>query len=276
VGGGSQRISPTTLYTAEVWARHRLAPPELRTGAGRALHLGLTPVNALGRRAFGVSLEPFLIARHRGIDALLTAAIDAGEVGQVVEVAAGLSPRGWRLHQRYGSTICYIETDLPEMAARKQAALRRAGGLDEFHRVEPLDATLPSGPGSLAALLAGLDPERGTAIISEGLLNYLRRDALLAMWARFATALAGFRHGRYYSDLHLDNRSSVPIHVFTLALSAFVRGRVELHFSSTAEVEHNLRATGFACARIRPGNECIPDPLPGAELVHLFEARTDA
>ncbi len=275
MAGGTQRISPTAHYTAEVWARNGLAPAELRTLQGRLLHLALAPINAAGQRRFGLSIEPFLLARHRGIDALLSSAIDAGEIGQVVELAAGLSPRGWRFHQRYGARIDYIETDLPEMAARKRAALTRAGDLDDHHRVTALDATRPTGPGSLTELVSGLDPKRGTAIITEGLLNYLPRGQLLGTWTRFAGALAGFPHGRYYSDLHLDDRSSRPVDLFRLALAGFVRGRVELHFTSTAEVEQHLQSCGFISASVRRGDRSIPDPAPGAELVHVIEARTD-
>ena len=71
---------------------------------------------------------------------------------QVVEVACGLSPRGWRFAQRYGERITYVEADLPGMAARKRAALDRIGCLSDHHRVVAVDALRDDGPDSLATL----------------------------------------------------------------------------------------------------------------------------
>ena len=65
----------------------------------------------------------------------LEQAIEQHGVSQVIEVAAGLSARGWRFVERYGDQLTYVETDLPEMAARKRRALERIGTLSERHRV---------------------------------------------------------------------------------------------------------------------------------------------
>jgi len=51
----------------------------------------------------------------------------------VIEVAAGLSPRGWRFRRRYGDRLTYVEADLPAMAARKRGALERMGSLGDRH-----------------------------------------------------------------------------------------------------------------------------------------------
>src|SRR5581483_1125392 len=97
-------------------------------------------------------LEEYLLARHRAIDALLERAIERDGTGQVIEVAAGLSPRGWRFAQRYGERLVYVEADLPEMAERKRAALERIGSLSERHRVREVDALRDDdAPGSLQA-----------------------------------------------------------------------------------------------------------------------------
>lgn len=87
----------------------------------------------------------------------------------MIEVACGLSPRGWRFAKRYGDRLHYVEADLPEMAARKRAALERIGSLGDYHRVREVDALRDDdGPGSLAAIAAELDHRRGLAIITEG------------------------------------------------------------------------------------------------------------
>ena len=127
-GGGarvspSETISPTAHYTGYVWARNGLSHPELATTEGRILFESLRPMMLVSAAVGGSSLEPYLLARHRAIDALLERAIEEHGVTQVVEVASGLSPRGWRFTTRYGDRLTYVEADLPEMAA---AQTRRA------------------------------------------------------------------------------------------------------------------------------------------------------
>ena len=87
----------------------------------------------------------------------LERAIETRGVSQVVEVAAGLSPRGWRFVTRYGERLTYIEADLRDMAARKRGALERMGSLGEHHRVVALDALREDGPESLSAVASELE-----------------------------------------------------------------------------------------------------------------------
>ena len=136
----SARISPTAHYTGYVWARNGLSHPALQTRQGRLMYEAGLPLFTLIQLLGGASLESYLLARHRAIDALLERAIEEHGVTQVIEVACGLSPRGWRFTQRFGERLTYVEADLPEMAARKRDALRRIGSLGEHHRVEEVDA----------------------------------------------------------------------------------------------------------------------------------------
>lgn len=274
---GSDAISPTAHYTGYVWYRHGLSHPGLVTPQGRALYHAVRPLNAGSRRLGGPTLEGFLLARHRAIDTLLAQAIDSGAVGQVVEVAAGLSPRGWDFARRYGARIDYVEADLPQMAQRKRERLAAAGLESPRHRVVALDALADDGALSLAALARTLDPHKGLAIVTEGLLNYFDTPAVLGMWRRFAGVLRGFPAGLYFSDLHVgaDNRGA-PTRAFGRLLGGFVRGRVYLHFNSVAEAQRALRRSGFARARLfspppQPGNGGRVD-VRGAALVRVVNA----
>jgi O-methyltransferase involved in polyketide biosynthesis len=227
----------------------------------------------------GASLERYLLTRHRAIDTLLEGAIDSGAVSQVIEVASGLSARGWRFTNRYGSRLTYIETDLPGMLERKREALAQMGSLSDTHRVHELDALREDGPASLAGLAESLDPDRGVAIITEGLLGYLDRASVIAIWQRFASVLPRFPDGRYFSDLHLGDQQTLYVRAFRTALSAFVRGRVHLHFESAAEAEERLRACGFTRAVVHNAAELMSGVDGGAgsgggELVHIIEAST--
>jgi O-methyltransferase involved in polyketide biosynthesis len=263
---GSDAIGPTAHYTGRVWSRNGLSHPALDTLEGRVMHAALEPSMLASRLLGGPTLEQMLLARHTEIDARLAAAIDAGRVGQVLEVATGLSPRGWRFTERYADLL-YVEADLPAMAARKRRALDRIGR-PARHRVADLDALAPDGPGSLAAVAAAeLDPGRGLAIVTEGLLSYLPRAAVLDLWRSIAETIAAFPDGVYLSDLHVgEDAPGLLARAFTAGLSTFVRGRVAVHFSSEADAVETLLGAGFASAAV--------DPV--GPFVRIVEARSRA
>jgi O-methyltransferase involved in polyketide biosynthesis len=270
------RVSPTAHYTGYVWARNGLSNPELETVEGRilfeTLRLPMTVNAVLGRG----TLESYLLARHRAIDALLERAIDQGCVAQVVEVAAGLSPRGLRFTRRYGDRLTYVEADLPDMVARKRAALARIGSLSDRHRVEEVDALRDHGPGSLAELTGRLDTGAGLAIITEGLLGYLEKDAVRDIWRRFAQTLTAFKHGMYISDIHMGELQNAQVRVFRVFLSLFVRGRVYLHFGNEREILESLKDAGFRSAEVRQASAVIgKEGDIGWRLAHIIEASTD-
>ena len=190
---GSDSIGPTAHYTGYVWARNGMSTPELTTGLGRVLFTSAWPANALSGALGGPTLEQFLLARHRLIDHLLTEAIAFGRISQVLEVACGMSPRGWRFARDHGDAITYVEADLPAMAERKREALERAGSISEHHRVVEIDALAEDGPLSLGAVASELDSGEGLAVITEGLISYLDRDGVLGLWRRTAAALSELR-----------------------------------------------------------------------------------
>ena len=273
----SPRVGPTAHYTGYVWARNGLSHPELSTTEGRLLFDSLQPVMLASRALGSATLEAYLLARHRAIDTRLERAIEAGEVTQVIEVAAGFSPRGWRFINEHEHLV-YVEADLPDMAARKRRALERMGSLSDRHRVAEVDALREDDEaGSLAAVTAELDHRRGLAIVTEGLLGYLATDAVEGMWRRFASALRAFPHGRYISDLHLGGTVTPQVRAFRLLLSAFVRGRVYLHFDDAAEAEAALVAAGFASAEVLLAVAHIGETGTGdagSRLAHILEAST--
>jgi len=261
----SSRISPTAHFTGYVWYRHGLGDPALQTRAGKLLVTAFSPIDRAVRWAGGPNLEDTLLSRHRLIDDILERAIAAGEVGQVLEVAAGLSPRGLRFTRRHGDRLRYVEGDLAGMARRKRQALEQTSSPAHIEVVE-LDALAESGSTSLSAVAERhLDPARGLAIITEGLVNYFDRSAVEGMWRRFARLLSAYPHGLYLSDLHLaDDLKRVPMaRAFSAVVSVFARGRVHFHYQDETEAGAGLLAAGFAEARIHPA---------GAAPVRIVEA----
>jgi O-methyltransferase involved in polyketide biosynthesis len=270
----NDRIGPTAHYTGYVWSRNGLSHPELSTLEGRILFDSLQPTMLASRALRGPTLEAYLLARHRAIDALLARAIEGDGVSQVIEVAAGLSPRGWRFVQQHEGVV-YVEADLPEMAERKRAALERIGSLGDRHRVRDVDALRDDdAPGSLAAVLAELDPSKGLAIVTEGLLGYLPPDAVAGMWRRFAEGLGGFPTGRYISDVHMGGAQTPQVRAFRVLLSAFVRGRVYLHFEDPGEAVAALRDAGFEKAEVGRAGDIVEGGRAGSGLAHILEAST--
>lgn len=265
---GSETISPTGHYTGYVWVRNGLAPKEFATPEGRLAFHAIEPMMRISRALGRPTFEAMLVARHRRLDALLAGGIERGEIGQVIEIAAGLSARGWRFSRRYGVT--YVEADLPRMAARKRQLLDSLAD-DAGVRVESADVLAANGPESLEALAATLNPEIGTAIISEGLVNYFAISDVAALWSRIAAVLRGFPTGAYFTDLVLRTTDEKLVtRLGTMLLHAAVRSRVHLHFESAPEAIAALASAGFPAAEVEPAG----DGAPGSELVHVVDAWT--
>src|SRR3569833_644373 len=135
-----EQISPTAHYTGYVWFAHGQPHEAFATRQGRLMYRVLRGPN-LAAHATGLpSLEGMLLARHRLIDLRLAPAIDAGALSQIIEVACGLSPRGWRRRPRYGDRITYVVAVIPGMRANKRQALAELGGETALLYTREIDA----------------------------------------------------------------------------------------------------------------------------------------
>jgi O-methyltransferase involved in polyketide biosynthesis len=273
---GSGAVSPTAHYTGQTWVSAGLSHSELATWQGRTLHRALALPIAASKAFGGPTLDGLLLARHRIIDAILTDHVRDG-ASQVVEIACGMSPRGWRFSERFGERLTYVEADLPAMAQRKRDALARMGSLSARHRVADLDILRDGGPDSLESLIETLNPAEGLVIVTEGLLTYFDDATVDGLWTRLATALERFSKGVYLADLRLARIGrGVPERAFTVILSAFVRGRVHAYRGDEEAAEAALRRAGFDEARLHRGEEhpAASDVRgdPGAGLIRVIEA----
>tara|TARA_R110000787_G_scaffold13918_34_gene43329 strand:- start:601 stop:1440 length:840 start_codon:yes stop_codon:yes gene_type:complete len=275
----SDRISPTAHYTAHVWYRNGLSHRALATAQGRLLFHALRPMYLASRHIGAPTLEGFLLARHHEINRRLAEHVVSGQIQQVLEVAAGLSPRGWSFKKQFGDRLRYVEADLPEMAARKRALLERGNLSSKGHEVLDLDILSTSGSSSFGEVVAQLDQGKGLAIVTEGLLNYFARDQVQTMWSGFAHALQAFPPGIYLSDLHLRAQNlGLSVDLFRKLLARFVRGGIHLHYANEADAERALLEAGFDDAKLhiaeaQAGSLGTIDDR-GAGLVRIIEART--
>lgn len=270
------RISPTAYATGYFWYAHGLSHPALATPRGRRLHYALKPFLLGAQAVGGLSMDALMLSRHRGLDEVLQQRIARGEVRQVIEIAAGLSPRGLRLCQQYPG-LRYLETDLPAMAAVKRRLLDGAGLLSERHEVVELDALRTQGPASLEALAARLDPTQGLAIVTEGLMNYLDPATAQALWQRIAEVLKRFAHGVYLSDVYLQRQHrDLGSRGVGRLISAIVRGRIHVHFDDPRHAAAILRELGFAEARTHLTHTLESTrqyaAIPGGDRVQILEA----
>ena len=275
-------ISPTAHYTSYVWYRNGMSHPALATMTGRAFYYSLQPFNALSwATAGGVTLERFLLQRHRIIDFLLSDAIESNKVGQVLEVASGLSPRGFRMADQYQARgLKYIEADLPDMAARKRRLLTRGGILRKNHTITTVNVLEETGPASLAAVAAEhLDPTVGTAIITEGLVNYFDRNVTAKIWSRFCDAIANTAGGVYLADIGVqsDWPDAVVARIFRSGLNRLTRGTNELrYFNGAEDTSEALKAGGFAKVEVhkpRAFAEALEIPeIRRGDVIRIIEA----
>ncbi len=242
------RVSPTAHYTSYVWYRNDMSHEAFATGAGRGMFWALEPFNRLSALLDGgLSLECFLLQRHLIIDDRLRAHIRAGRVGQVLEVACGLSPRGYRFCQEFPE-LRYLEADLPDMARTKRKRLDDAGLRRDRHDVVSVNALVREGPDCIAEVTQGiLDPGVGTAIITEGLVNYFDAESCGIMWRNFGDLLSDNAGGVYLSDIHLTTHA--PKHaiakLFRAGLGAFSGGQTHYGFVDEDDATSALRGCGF-------------------------------
>ena len=277
--GVTHMNSSTAHLTSYVWHRHGLSHPALTSRLGWLVYWTMAPVQAgyryLGR---GPTFEAVLLWRHALIDRLLSHAVEETGVTQIIELAAGWSGRGWRFKRKYGARITYLESDLAGVARRKRAVLEDAGILMAGHDVAVIDALSESGDQSLAAVASRrFDPTQRTAIVTEGLLNYIPRPVVEALWRRIALVLGRFPHGVYLSDLYVGDKGIewIGSRAFRAALSALTMNRTYIDFPTSDAAAQALTACGFDTVQVHDParlSELVSDShLEGGALVRVLE-----
>lgn len=273
-------ISFTALYTGQVWVRNGLSSADFQTRAGALLYHAMTPFEAAGKQLLGGNIRTFLLQRHYLIDARLQSLIQRYPDLQILEIACGLSPRGYRFRQQH-SGITYVEADLPDMARRKRRLLARLGALGDRHRVETVNILLEQGEDSVPALLARFAPDKPVAVVTEGLINYFSLTSISPFWQRLAASLAGFPDGRYLTDnypLYANRRFQRTLKTLGGLLGVLSRSQVSFHFDSDEESRAHFRALGFQDLDIHdPADYYQRLPIPRtrrAPMVRVLEART--
>lgn len=276
----SSGISFTALYTGAVWQRHGLSEEGLIPASGQALYSLLTPFEGISRVIAGGSVRTFLLQRHLIIDQLIAEAVEQDGIGQVLEIACGLSPRGIRLRRQFPH-LKIVEADLPAMATRKAAFLATRGFLGEHHQVRPLDIFADSGPLSLETVIdEQFDADRPLLVVTEGLTSYFALDTISQFWRRLAGVLSQRPGSSYISETYLKPANGIigsGLNVLRQALGTMTHAQVSFHFSNGDDAARHLENMGFAKVdAVNPEHYYGQLPIPesrGNPLVRILNAR---
>ena len=238
-------LSVTALYTSQVWRWGDLPGARLfDTGIGRLVFGAVTV--ALGiMKLFRWSLPALrhgLLQRHVAIDQV----VERASVGQVLELAAGLSRRGVSMTGAQPE-LRYVEVDLPHVVARKRELLART----EAGRAaaERPGWQLVAADVADVDLGAHVDVSKPVVVIAEGLLMYLDAVAQRGLWARIAELLSRGAGGTFVFDLVPPCEQPQPGVIgraLAWCMGRFTGGRTfEVDARTRDDIEAELGAAGF-------------------------------
>ncbi|WP_312966325.1 class I SAM-dependent methyltransferase [Acinetobacter gerneri] len=236
-----RHISFTAHYTGYIWYQMGISHSAFATKKGKTLAAIAHPIESWAEKYVGGSMRTTLKARHTMLDDRLIELIQLHPDLQVLEIAAGLSPRGWWFRKNYPDLV-YRELDLPDMAATKQAALAE---IDQ-HQPQLISVDLFSDDFQRAFDL--FDPKRPLVVISEGLINYFDKALLQQLISSIAYYGAAFPAMHYLTDLYpepVKNKLAKIIWSSSKLLKLMSRSAFSFHFTAPTQAEQFFKQAGF-------------------------------
>ncbi|KRI61815.1 class I SAM-dependent methyltransferase [Acinetobacter pittii] len=236
-----RHISFTAHYTGYIWYQMGISHEALATAKGKSLAYLVHPIESWAEKYVGGSMRTTLKQRHTMLDHHLEQLIQESPDLQVLEIACGLSPRGWWFRQHYPS-ITYRELDLPDMAQTKQNALQQI----EKNAPEILSVDLFTD--AFAQAFEVFDPNRPLVVISEGLINYFDKGLLKHLIQSIGHYGATFKKFHYLTDLYpepIKNKLASIIWNSSKLLKLMSRSSFSFHFKSPQEVKDFFKDIAF-------------------------------
>lgn len=236
-----RHISFTAHYTGYIWYKMGISHPLLATSKGKSLAFIANPIETWAEKYVGGSMRTTLKDRHMMLDDTLKQLIERYPDLQVLEIAAGLSPRGWWFREHFPQ-IDYRELDLPDMAKTKYTALRQI----DASSPEVLSVDLFTEDFKNA--FAVFDPKRPLVIISEGLINYFEKDLLQQLLKSIVHYGQDFAVLHYLTDIYpepVKNKLATIIWNSSKLLKIISRSAFSFHFQTPQEVYDFFQTAGF-------------------------------
>lgn len=236
-----RHISFTAHYTGYIWYQMGLSHPQLATSKGKTLATLASPLEYLAEKYVGGSMRTTLKTRHQMIDEHLIQLIEQYPDIQILEIAAGLSPRGWWFREHYPH-IDYRELDLPTMAQEKQQALK------QIDSSSPDVLSVDLFTEEFQHTFELFDQQRPLVVISEGLINYFTKPMLQQLIHSIANYGQNFKALHYLTDLYpepVKNRLAKLIWTSSKLLKVMSRSAFSFHFVSPDEAQSFFYASGF-------------------------------
>lgn len=236
-----RHISFTAHYTGYIWFQMGISHPALATTKGKFLATLVNPIETLAEKYIGGSMRTTLKTRHTLLDDHLSQLIKEYPNLQVLEIAAGLSPRGWWFKKQFPQ-IDYRELDLPAMAATKKIALEQIG------QSNPQVLSVDLFTEDFQKAFAVFDTQRPLVIISEGLINYFEKPLLTQLLKSIVQYGQPFRVLHYLTDLYpepVTNKLAKVIWSSSKLLKFMSRSAFSFHFVNPAEVREFFQIAGF-------------------------------
>jgi O-methyltransferase involved in polyketide biosynthesis len=162
------RVAPTAYGVAYLRTFSDI-PLTTEIFQGLSDHMQATGQTYLPGSASKDHLAPQLEARYKLVDNL----IEASGMTQVIELAAGIAPRGLNLATK-NLGMNYVELDLPGVIDEKQAILASTS------LVQPPNLTIVRGNAlsedDVTQAVKGFSKDKPIAVVNEGLMRYLSFD----------------------------------------------------------------------------------------------------
>ncbi|WP_180093324.1 MULTISPECIES: class I SAM-dependent methyltransferase [unclassified Acinetobacter] len=236
-----RHISFTAHYTGYIWYSMGISHPVFATRKGKFLARLVHPLESWAEKNVGGSMRSTLKQRHAMIDQHLDQLITQHPQLQVLEIACGLSPRGWNFRTKHPE-IDFRELDLPDMAKIKTQALKQI----DPHAPEVLTGDIFTQ--DFERIFQSFDPERPLVVISEGLINYFDQALMNKLLQGITEYGASFQELHYLTDIYpepVKNRLARFIWASSKLLKVISRSAFTFHFQSPAELQQFFSHTGF-------------------------------
>ncbi|CAB1209276.1 class I SAM-dependent methyltransferase [Acinetobacter bouvetii] len=236
-----RHISFTAHYTGYIWYSMGISHPVFATSKGKMLAKLVHPLESWAEKFVGGSMRTTLKQRHSMIDQHLTQLIQQYPDLQVLEIASGLSPRGWNFRKKFPH-IEYRELDLPDMAKVKTQALKQI----DANSPEVLSVDLFTADFEQAFHV--FDPNRPLVVISEGLINYFNKDMLLQLLQAISHYGEHFKELQYLTDIYpepVKNKLANFIWASSKLLKWMSKSAFSFHFIAPQQAQDFFQQAGF-------------------------------